>query len=764
MNTLASYGLLLVLVLAPFGLGLDDTVTRSFVLLLLAISVSMAGMTSWSKIATIHFPPGLTILAAIFFLLILQLVPLPLPVVQYLSSVSFEVYSPVFEAQDVSEWTRVSLVPKSTFHHCIVISGSFLFYVAIVHLFKNPFYLIRCVWVAVAVAFLLSLQIIVEVVMAAQSFSNLVSLQEGSDLANLTQQYNDWIGIMVATFPLASGLFLFYRPVVDQKTSSVKRVSIPILITGLWRPFSLIVMNLGILTALFLVSRKVAGGTLILTSSVFCLTLLVQKWSLKRIIATVLTFGLVLWVFRVELWHYYEAVVHVPKDGVDSSSIWPTYHWWDELSEIGKAVPVMGTGLGSYQSIVNAKILPEFAESLSGYNTSLLALIGEGGVLTSSLALLFAVVVTVKCWWRIRKRRDYFAVYMGVGALAGMSSLLLLTILGYNLYRGFLLLYFFLLCGVLVSAGYNRLSITIQETQLPMGNRYWKPFLTTLGGVFSCVIIWGNGGALLAEREYSTTGSISLDRQILKKDLLLATEKYERAVKYDPLEPQYAFVLAKALEMYDISDEALIYFKKAFLLNPLDSVYLQHLVMRLPGVKQESLRKLLDQSFARSSDDRQAALHYADLLIKSGNREDAIAVLSREMVENSEQRYGIALLMKRHSFTLEEVAKVLPDSVDSWTHYGRYLAGIGDIESAGVLLEKGLEFLAKEERVDQDWFLAVFNIYQKNNREHDGVEVLQRGLKYLPEASSLRLLLLKVYQEQGELEKAKSLIEEGTGL
>jgi O-antigen ligase len=90
----------------------------------------------------------------------------------------------------------------------------------------------------------------------------------------------------------------------------------------------------------------------------------------------------------------------------------------------------------------------------------------DGGIIAFLLGAWFLLVLFYKSYRAFLKRREFYAMYIFVGSIAGIIAILIHSITDFNLHIGANGLYFFFLSGLAVSAAHTRLRDGLHDTYL----------------------------------------------------------------------------------------------------------------------------------------------------------------------------------------------------------------------------------------------------------------------------------------------------------
>jgi tetratricopeptide (TPR) repeat protein len=165
-------------------------------------------------------------------------------------------------------------------------------------------------------------------------------------------------------------------------------------------------------------------------------------------------------------------------------------------------------------------------------------------------------------------------------------------------------------------------------------------------------------------------------------------------------------------------------------------------------------------------DVKSAFLHanYSTWLLKNGNKESGIEEM-REAISLAprQTRSFLSTLEEEQLLNPEELWKILPGRVEPYIQFAEHLAEKKELDSAITAYDKSLAFLSEEPKIDPSIFLRIYKFYSSQGLFEKALEVILKGIEYLPENAGLRRIAAALYKKLGityraEEEYAKSLI------
>lgn len=712
---------------------------------------------SRGKMETVKAPGMLPLLLLIGWMLI-QIIPLPPWLVRFLSPGSFAVYQPVLQAMGESNWIPISVNIKATLFEAIRIGSYALFYTVTVQLLANGRKLQKTIRIVVGLTVFIAFLAIIQ---RYTSPDHIYWFRPAPDTS--ARLMGPWInrgqfaGFMVMVLPLLLGLFLYYKPVVDETESFRTRIVDAFSSPG--GNFQLI-LAFGIILVLFsiLLSLSRAGILISLISLLLFYYLLSRKrdfrsWPLIVVFAV----GVVLYFLNFGGGEIASRIDHsfTPEGRLDFDRI----DTWRDTLEIVKTFWLTGAGFGTFVDIFPVfKTIPG-AMIFDHAHNDYLELLTDGGIIGFFLAAWFVVSVMKHGWGMIGKRRDKFSILIGIGSLVGLCSMLLFSITDFNMHNGADGLYFFFLCGLLVSAVNTRFQYQSSATLLGAMPR------KSSGMVLGCSILLVSATLIfplrtfLAQRMYAEVEGVYLSRQLSPDKLNELAGKLRELCILDPLEGTYFVVLGDIEKYQGEAGVAQKLYLLAALKNPLRGLFLQKAALMLREDRAELAEEMMELSYGRSLKKDAMLLSFFEWLLWRGDTERATGVLQEGLANNPSIIDDSMMLLNAH-FSRDDVAKILPADVDTWIKYGIFVESIGDLEQSEFFRKSALDFVDNEIEVKSWWYSQLFTFYRKQNREDQAVDVLRQAIVKFPENAGFHIYLGDYYKKEGIVYRAREEYEQ----
>ncbi|MBU1564278.1 MAG: O-antigen ligase family protein [Proteobacteria bacterium] len=741
------------LVFAPLAFGTVEHWSLLVMQLMIAAAICAFCMQRKQTTEKLLRVPGLLPLIILVGWMILQIVPLPVTIVKILSPETYQVYKPVYDMLEGNSWMPLSVYAKGTMLECIRITTYIFFYILTVQILSDSERLKRtvmiCSWLAIGIGFVAILQ----------KFSSPEKIYWLRSVPSNTMPIGPWVyrsqycGFVELVAPLVLALALYYRPLVASEESLRKRIVAFFSKDDGGNFYILLGFGLLVLASSVFISLARGGIIALCLSLLFFFLLLAWK---EAKYSNLLYMGFFSCLVLSVSWFGWDPIVErfdkiftsTGELNVDRFLI------WQDSWQLFKDFWLTGSGFGTFiAAFPHYRTFP--GESIYDHaHNDYLELLTDGGIIGFLLAAWFVLAVIHQGWKMLRRRRDRYSILLSIGALAGIVALLIHSISDFNMHNGAVGLYFFFICGLLVSAGHTRFHYQMNTTLLPKSSWLSQNILLFAGGVFFCLVVFGQGGVTLAQYQYNSIKHIYLSRQLSEQRLQEVSSGLQSAARLDPLEGLYPFYQGDVQRYLNNPEKALSSYILASLKDPLDGAFLQRIGLLLPRDRQKDAEYLLEIGAQRTLKKDQLMLTRVEWLLVTTQRSKAIEVLREAIAVKPNLLKVVMPLLQSFSFTREELAAVLPDSVESWLQCGIFTEKTGTLEDAAYFWQHALDFLDKESTIQPGWFSHLFNYYKKQKNEEKALEVLRLGIEKIPNYPRFHEWLGDYYAKEGIVYRA----------
>jgi O-antigen ligase len=430
-----------------------------------------------------YIVPGLVPLLLFIGWMYLQCISLPVSFVQLLSPHTAAAYQPALDLLPTGTRIPLTINRQATLLECLRLSAYALFYILTVQLLSRSHRLQRAVVVVAVFSVALAFASMLQRASAPDTLLWFRELRSGHISFGPWVNRNQYAGFMVMVCPILLALFLVHRSVGWEGESFRERFialfSGPEASLHLFYGFGALVIFSSILVS------QSRGGVLSIAFAVLPFFLLIARSQGKMKTLTMLLLTvLLIAVVSAAGWFSWEPIIEHFISTLDAETGRLTdarLPLWKDALKIVVDFPLTGAGFGSF-----ADIFPSY----KGFDDHLLydhahndyiELLTDGGLIAFLLAAWFVVSIL---WLGLRQiflRQDRSAILLSIGAFSGIAGALVYSMTDFNLHNGADGLYFFFLCGLLISAGHTRRSQHHRSTML---NPVDTPFVAkaTLAG------------------------------------------------------------------------------------------------------------------------------------------------------------------------------------------------------------------------------------------------------------------------------------------
>ncbi len=756
MKNVSYYLFIFSLFFAPLAFGTVEQWSLATLEITTATAAVIFFFNVWfSKQQTVKIV-GLLPLVLLLSFMILQIIPLPSYLVNMLSPGSYLVYSPLLSVQEVKSWIPLSVHWRETLQELLRFTSYALLYVLTIQLFAVPERLKNAANMVVFLAAGIALLAIIQAVGSPEKIYWLRQAPPNSKPFGPWINPNQFAGYMEMICPLALALYLFYKPrVKSQETLREKIVSF-FTEPGVYRH-----LYLGLATVLMVLSVFVSlcrGGILSLfVAGAMFFFLYILKFP-KR--SRITLFVLLVSIIFVVSWFGWDVVVADFNRSFDTSgriSDGRLSLWRDVLSII-KAFPILGSGFGTFMAIYPSYKTIDDRLIYDHAHNDYLELFTDGGIIGFCLAAWFVLAVLIHGWRMTRQRRDYFAVLVGIGAMAGIAAILAHGITDFNMHNGAVGFYFFFLCGVLVASVNSRFNYFTPGSLLAKQSP-GQSFGLALG-TFSVLVTTFvvQLGVFLAGYHYNNIKDIYINKQLSENKIEKIIDSMQRAIVADPGEGLFSYKLASVLWFQGNKQEAFQNYVAAGIKNPLEGAFLQQIGLVLEDEEERS-KKLIETGFQRALNKDSLIFSYAEWLLLKNHREEALEVLKRHLGGELVDIGKWIPLLNGYAFTHEEIVSLLPLSVESWLNFAKYCEQYRTKNEAAVYYDGALAHIANKDSIHPEWFMAVISFYQRQDDKAKLLKFIRQAIQAIPNHAPYHILLGDYYHGEGITYRAKEEYE-----
>lgn len=735
-----------ILFFAPLAFGSVETWSIASLEIVIAIAALSYLVLILRKDLIFYQVPGLIPLLLLLLWMALQLLPLPAELVRTIAPAIYRAYEPILElVTNDGQWIPLTVNHKAGLLELLRITSYGLFYILTVQLLSQKERLTQTVrsvaWLAMAIAFLAILQKFT----SPHKIYWFRPTAENAGTVGPWVYHNHYAGFMELVFPLVLALFFYYRPKIASKLPLRGRIVSLFSERGSHFYFFLGFGSILILASVFIALSR--GGTIaIILGLVFFLTL--QRWKHKgqQEAAPLLILGCVLLVVT---WFGWDPILgKFNKTLTESGSISDgRLLLWQDCLPLIRDFLVTGSGFGTFiNTFPQYNTIPSSA-ILDHAHNDYIELLSDGGLVGFSLAASFVLCIVRHGFKQLRIRSDPYSLLLVMAGLTALFSILIHSFTDFNMHNGANGLYFFFLCGILISAGNTRLHYRRRPTLLPPA-RYQVISLALLAIPLLLVSISTQGGILKGRSLYRKTTEIYLNPQLSAQTLekLLAT--INKAIAADPMEGRYSYYKGKLLGYAGDGKGALSNYIAASRKDPLEGAYLQRIGMLLDRNNQDSATILIEEGYRRSKNKTELLFGWAEWLIRQGRLTEAKDALQLGLQRFPMLSQKLPLLLLSSTLSRDEITAILPHRAEAWIKMASFSEKLGQKDDKAYYLRHALDFIDQEPDLKPRYFGRIYWFYMQQKQIPEAMAVLRSGIQHLPGTASLHILLGDAYRRQ----------------
>jgi O-antigen ligase len=705
--------------------------------------------------------PGMVPLLCIGLYHLVQIVPFPAGLVALISPETYRLHELTGDIAKVPDWISLTVRKKGTVSEFFRFAAAAAFYVLTVQLFSQKEMLKKTITILTAFCGFLAFLSIIQYLFSNHKIYWIRKLtQAGSPFGPFVNR-NHYAGFIGMVFPVVLGLFLFYKPRVSYASLREKMLEL----------FSRRGTNMYILIGLALVLMAVSvflslsrSGIVSLGLSItfFGLMLFAAKTGSRRWIVIVIICILILLSVGWFGWDPIIARFEKIRNPLGNiADLRPTI-WKDTLPMI-RDFPVFGTGFDTYiDAYTKYRTLPGEAIVDHAHN-DYLELLSDGGLIGFLLFAWYFAAIGIRSFRTFRKRNELYSIYIFIGSVSGIVYMLLHSVTDFNLHIGSNGLYFFFLAGIMVSSAHTRMRDGLVPTFLKPVERppLWgglSPSVLLLISLLSvllmaCLVF--NFGAIIGKYYYSSLKNIRLDQLHEKKDLLLVQDTVQRAIMFDPLEPDYRLSGAD-IEM-KVSGPAVSEkgYRQVIAMAPFNAGYVQGLGLAFSEMNEvERSERLLKLGITLDRNGSSVYKTYALWLLAHDRKAEGMANIKTALSIAPGRTREYITLMVLNRLSNEEIAAVMPDLVQPHLTFADFLFKTVHDDMASEEYRRAFDFIGNEKEVFAGYFFQASGYFMKKEMYDDAIMIMRKGTEALPDSIELRLAFGEIYEKMGMVHRA----------
>ncbi|NPA71984.1 MAG: hypothetical protein GXO35_04050 [Gammaproteobacteria bacterium] len=737
---------LVVLIFAPVAFGTIDIWAEAVVETMSALSFFFYLVAVSRKQVRFRHVPGLLPFLVFLCWHLMQVIPLPVSLVNLLSPATVRIYSDALPMGLPGKVT-ISLHPYLTLKEFFRFASYLLIYVLTVQLLSNRLRLRRTVDIVIALATFISIEAIIQALSGSHAMYGIRTSFKPDLVFGPFVYKNHFAGFAEMLLPLSLTLFMYYRPKMSYSRNWRRNI------TGFFKNqvtnrYILYGFAASMLVLALLFSRS-RGGIICSFISLVILGVLGRKRlriNLRILIPISILTIVLLGVVKVGL---QRTDVRFGETLVRSDfSINGRVQFWKNSLEIVKDFPLTGSGFGTFSDIY-----PSYNPEASGFflrncHNDYLENLTDGGIVAACIIAWFFVLLIRDTWPVFRRRRDRYAVHIFLGSLAGVTALLLHSTFEFQFNTTAAIgLYFFFLLGMLVASAHIRFHGS-QQTLLAAVNMspVLRPVVMCFVISFFFASLFFQSGSLKAAHLSNVWPPI-VSPLATNEELGRIEEKTQRYIHLSPLQFKGHFLRAIVLQHLARENEAQRELNTALCLAPANYTLLQLAGFVMPD--QSLAGKLFEASIKRGKGVPSLYITFGNWLMLRKKPVEARHQFTSALSLDPSQTKSLIALFTAKSYPLDLLERALPERVRPYLDFGTHWDKLKEKNKAAKAYLQAVQYVDREQKVQKSFFLRPFYFFYRNHDDAQALAILKQGISLLPEESALYLALGDLYRRQG---------------
>ncbi len=737
--------------------------------------------------------PGFVPLFLFLFYILFQIIPLPPFIVEWLSPDVFQIHQTTNLLTGTNSWMCLSVNRKATLSEFFRYATYAMFYVLTVQLLRKKKMLQATVFTIVLFGGLLAFSSILQFYLTKDMALWFRYCPVNSIVVGPYVNHNHYAGLMEMIFPIVLGLFLYYRPRIDN-TSFIKGI---VEILGQEKANIHILIGASAILVITSIFVSLSRGAMVST----CLALLIFTFFLlKRKISrgnTIFIIGLIILTALSIGWFGWDQIFErfaklKNAQGIIYES---RFNFWKDTLNIIRHYAITGSGIGTFPHIypLHRTIISDLF--LTHAHNDYLELLAEGGVIGFSFASLFLLSFFYKTHRVFLQRRDGFSIYLYIGCITAMVSILFHSFTDFNMHIGANCLWFFFVAGIAVSAANTGIRHQSRETRLALVKPVWKKtgFASVFFAVAALTIIYNISNSL-GMFYYSNIKNYSMSAET-PSDIIKNIEKIsDFAAIFDPFNSEYPFIKANADWFSENIGKSKSDFIKSLRLDPLNSRHLERFGLFLD---QQGYTDKAGVAFKKSMiyqrTNAEYTFQYATWLlagrgknkiedkgkgknndkgidkgktVQGNNIQSCLKYMKKTLTLNEKYFDRVLTALIVAGISDREIGQAIPKLPGPYIDYANFLSSIGSVDEAIKRYRYALDLIdvfIKKKVFDQkqqfykarSYYFKIYRFFRKRNDLKNAMQTLERAGSAMPMDAGIKVALGDIYYNQGILYKAR---------
>ncbi len=748
------------IIFTPLAFGTTEPWSYAVMEILTAVAFFCLAFSLFQKKEELYSVPGLVPLVLFLAYILFQILPLPPALVEFLSPTAFSIQADAFALTDTQSWMTLSVNPKASLSEFFRYGTYVLFYLVTVQLLKEKETLQTLVLVIAVFGGLLAFSSILQFYLTKDLALWFRYAPENSIVVGPYVNHNHYAGLMEMIFPIVLALFFFYRPRIG-KTSFLRSIA-----EILTQEKANIHILIGMSALLIVVSIFVSlsRGAMIATSlSLILFFFLLMKRKISRG-NTLLILGLVVLATLAIGWFGWDQILDrfARLKNAQGVVYEARLDFWKDSQEIIKDFTLTGSGLGTFVHIYPPYKSLKDALVLTHAHNDYIELLVEGGLIGFLLAGAFLAAWFRQTYGAFLRRRDAFSIYLYMGCLTAMTSILIHSVTDFNMHIGANGLWFFFVAGLGVSGAHTNIRQQNTLTRLaPVTSSFKKGMVMAAAMVFALGAIGYNVSNLLGIFYFNHIKEVEMD----SKTPVATLEKIDHIARLtsllDPLHGESRYMRANTAWFLKDFQTAAARFRDSIFLDPLNSRYLKRYGIFLAQQQQPDRA---ETAFALSTRYTptlpEYAFQYGTWLLSRDQKEAGIQYMRTTLGLDEKYADKVMTSMILGGLKGDELQQAIPDLPGPFLAFADFLYTTGKRQEATQRYLQAMDLVERQVPVKKWQFDKIYRFFVRQKDYKNAMEVMERAERALPRNGEIKIVLGDLYKLQGILYKAEEKYEQ----
>lgn len=749
MRQVSYYLMVTAILFSPLAFGAVETWSLMIMELLIAAAAFFYSIHAILDKKPFFSVPGAFPLILLCEFILFQIIPLPASIVKILSPASWELYNNTAGLFNDSQFMTISVNKTATISEFLRIFSCSIFYIFSVQLLSDKDSIKSTVKTISLFGALLSFSSICQLFLRKDYALWFRYVPENAMIVGPYICHNHYAGLMEMIFPFALALFIYHRPSMAYGSLREKifdSFENPAMITSVKYLFFAILIAVSVFLSL---SR---GGIISLVAgTVFFLIFYTDKKPgkkpglLKTGILAILVISGVTWFGWEDIASRFSDIknIEIEGNGYSRLSIWK-----DTIPLIKKFI-ITGSGFGSFESIFPSFLTFHGPRMVDHAHNDYLEFAATGGIVSFLLIFFFLFSVIKAARINYHKRRDRLPILIYAASMSGIISILIHSIFDFNMQIPANMLYFALLCALLVAGSAVRMKNAdgTKQTLLEHGKPFsaWILLITSIAIFFMAFAF--HGSILYAEKIFSEIRQTSVDEKTDKKILESLYTTALKAHLTNPFESDYSFACAKLRVLAGDYEKTAFYFEKALSSNPSDAEIMSRAAkfFILEG-KMDKAEKMMNSSiknYITGFDEHKALAEY---LFNNGRKDESMQILSRIFsFYNGDMKKFIIYVDSRFKPDYDNLVSIMPERSACWKSIGEFFYTQKDTERAEKAFMKSISC----DDASASSFISAASFFTGVSQHDKAIHVLKKAGEKFPDNTVIMEKTATIYESLG---------------